>query len=705
MAQPPAEWHDKDTGELCFTAAWQAVLQTHGPHTAVVMGGQHLTYNELDRLATSLKTSGDYTLIDGRGSDWLVCAIGAWLSKSTVIFFDGELDNPPHTNQSLPPIPELSHALFFTSGTTGDPKPIIRSTEFALSEAWTLAQDLSLSADSTAVCLIKPWFGAMTKHVLGLLLTGVTQRFSLPTARDAIIPEQSALYGTPSQILQTSAELEWHLISITGEYLTQHLADALAERVTDNGYVYDALGSTECGVIARRWLHKAALRRLPQNFTGEPLPGKEIHIDEHQKLSVDAYGSGPQFTGDIASKAEGKIILLGRSSNLRKVHGLWVDATPLLNALRSHSEVIMARLQPRANEIGQPVADVCLAPGASLKALETGLLPLLSDLRLFPQLRHVAVNTELSSTGKARMTDRVIDFCEPERLSDSTAKVLLGHYPVSKTSPIWNTPIESLGLDSLDITELSLSLEREISYPLADQILRSDTLQQIASTHLLHDADPFVFRQLGNASATLEIICLGKSLAHLQEPYGHHCSFQFTPALRAKNKAYTLSGLAQAIIDTNEDALNEPKMRIVVGFSIEALLAAELAYQLENSGVSVTGVFLLDPPDARRQAWLKIRRRLLGSLPQRFASSVHQSQREARRSAIALQPARRLKANTLLLHRADTKLTKSISSAALTAYSIPFSKHKGLVSENEGRAAWRSQFDKWIDEVTTSGNA
>ena len=705
MAQPPAEWHDKETGELCFTAAWQAALQTHPARIAVVMGEQHLTYNELDRLATSLKTSSDYTLIDGRGSDWLVRAIGAWLSKSTVVFFDGELDHPPHTNQTLPPIPGLSHALFFTSGTTGDPKPIIRSSEFALSEAWTLAQDLSLSTDSTAVCLIKPWFGAMTKHVLGLLLTGVTQRFSLSAAGDPIIPEKSALYGTPSQILQTSPELKWQVISVTGEYLTQHLADALTERLTDSGYVYDALGSTECGVIARRWLHKAALRRLPPNFTGEPLPGKKIHIDEHQQLSVDAYGSGPQFTGDIASKAGGKITLLGRSSNLRKVHGLWVEATTLLNALRSHSEVIMARLQPRTNEVGQPVADVCLAPGASLKALETDLLPLLSDLRLFPQLRHVAENTELSSTGKTRMTDKVIDFREPERISDSTAKILLGQHAVSYESPIWSTPIESLGLDSLDITELTLSLERATSYPLTDQILRSDTLRHISTTHLQRGADPLVFRQLGNASAHLEIICLGKSLTHLQEPYGHHCSFQFTPALRAQDKAYTLIGLAQAIIAANEGVLSKPKMRIVVGFSIESLLAAELAYQLENSGVLVAGVFLLDPPDARRQAWLKIRHRLLGSLPQKFASSVHHSQREVRRSAIALQPARRLKANTLLLHRADTKFTRSISSAALTAHSIHFSKHKGLVSEDEGRAAWRSQFDKWIDEVTASGNA
>lgn len=700
MAKPPTEWRDKETGNLCFTAAWQAVLQTHGTHTAVVIGDQHLTYNQLDRLATLFKTSSNCTSIDGRGNDWLARAIGAWLSKSTVIFFDGELENPPHTNQTLPPIPELSHALFFTSGTTGDPKPIIRSTEFALSEAWTLAQDLSLSEASTAVCLIKPWFGAMTKHVLGLLLTGITQRFSLSTGRDPIVPEQSVLYGTPSQILQTSAGLQWRVVSITGEYLTQHLADALAERVTDDGYVYDALGSTECGVIARRWLHKAELKRLPPNFSGEPLPEKEIHIDEHQQLRVDAYSSGPHFTGDIASKAEGKITLLGRSSNLRKVHGLWVDATPLLNALRSHSKVIMARLQPRANDGGQPVADVCLAPGASLEALETELLTQLSDLRLFPQLRHVAMSNELGSTGKSRMTDRVIDFCEPKRLSDSTAKVLLRQLRVSDNCPIWNTPIGSLGLDSLDITELTLSLERATSYPLTDQILRSDTLRHISTTHLRRGADPLVFRQLGNPSAHLEIICLGKSLTHLQGQYGHHCSFQFTPALRAQEKSYTLSGLAQDIIDANEDVLSEPKIRIVVGFSIEALLAAELAYQFENSGVSVTGVFLLDPPDARRQAWLKVRRTLLGSLPQRFASSVHQSQREVRRSAIALQPARRLKANTLLLHRAGTMPTESISSPVFTADSIAFSNHNGLVSKDEGRAGWRSKFDRWIDDFT-----
>jgi len=699
MAKPPASWYDQASGELSFSAAWQTVLDMHGGRTAVIIGKQSVTYCQLHEQAASFQTNECCTPINGRADDWLARAIGAWLSGSTVIFFDGDLKKPPHRSIPLPIIPEQSHALFFTSGTTGTPKPIVRSTEFALTEAWLLAEDLKLTQDSTAVCLIKPWFGAMTKHVLGLLLTGVAQRFSLPTASNSESVEYSVLYGTPSQVLQTSARLQWDVISITGEYLTQNLADALTQRLTNGGVVYDALGSTECGVIARRWLSKDALKCLPTDFQGASFPHKAICVDEKQRLSVDAYGSGSHLTGDIATMDDGKITLQGRASSLRKLHGLWVDATPLLAVLRADNDITMAHLQSRANELGQLVVDVCLTPDMSLKALETKLFQQLPDLRLFPQLRQVAINPELSATGKSRMTDEVIDVCEPERLSESIAKALLGTRLISEMSPVWGAQLDSLGLDSLDINELAVSLERELSYPLTDQILKSDTLSQIASGLVRRENNPIFFRQLGSASAPLEVICLGKSLTHIYDGLEGDCSFQFTPALRAQDKAYTLESLALDIIQGNEHVLKKQKVRVIAGFSVEALLAAELAFQMQNLGLSVSGVFLLDPPGYRRKRWLKLRQRLFGSLPHKFSSSTRRVQREVRRDAIALQPTRHIESKTLVLERAENWPGQWVSSDELTVESIAYSSHNGLVSEEKGRASWRPAFDQWIHKL------
>lgn len=692
-------WYDSSTGALSFAEAWQTVLQTHGNSAAAILGDTSFSYKELDRRASAFRTHESHVFINGQEKDWLMQAVGAWLSNSTVIFFDGKLKHPPQRTLPLPPIPKGSHALFFTSGTTGSPKPIVRSTEFALTEAFMLAQDLNLPEGSVTVGLIKPWFGAMTKHVLGLLLTGKTQRFSLLDATDALQSKPVGLYGTPSQVLLTDCTVDWQIISITGEDLTQNLANALNQRLSNNGRVYDALGSTECGVIARRWLNKEALRQIPASFKGEPFPGKTISINEDQQLCVDAYGNGLHVTGDIAAISEGQVTLLGRSSSLRKVHGLWVDATPVMTALRLQSDVIMANLQARANEHGQLVIDVCLTPKLSLKALETALFQQLPNLQLFPQLRHKAKAPQLSATGKSRMTDTLLEACDPERLCESVAKALLKQRVVSKTSPIWKTSLEELGLDSLDVSELALVLEREKGQLLTDQILRSDTLDQIVARLTRDERDALVFRQLGNAAAPLEIICLGKSLAHLSDSIGFNCSFQFSPALRAQSEAYTLSKLAQDLIETNHAVLATDKVRVVVGFSIEALWAAEVTFQLQEAGLQVAGIFMLDPPDGRRQALLKLRSTLLGSLPLKLKRTLRGSQREVRRNAIAQQPARRLRTPALLIQRTEARPTRGLLNDQLIVAPVDYPNHKGLVTEPEGRAAWYTRFDQWFTEL------
>lgn len=693
-------WYDKSTGRLSFIEAWRTVLQTHRDCAAIILDDSSFSYEELDRRANSFRTNDSRVFINGQENDWLLRAVGAWLSDSTVIFFDGQLKHPPQRALPLPPIPKGSHALFFTSGTTGSPKPIIRSTEFALTEAFMLAQDLNLPEGSVTVGLIKPWFGAMTKHVLGLLLTGKTQRFSLLNPNDTLQCKPLGLYGTPSQVLQTDSSLDWQIISITGEDLTQNLARALNQRLSDNGRVYDALGSTECGVIARRWLNKETLRQIPASFKGEPFPGKTLCINEDQQLCVDAYGNGLHVTGDIATMSEGQVTLLGRSSSMRKVHGLWVDATPVMTALRLNSDVIMASLQARTNEQGQLVIDVCLTSKLSLKALEIALFQQLPNLQLFPQLRHMAKAPQLSATGKSRMTDTLLEVCDPERLSESVAKVVLMKRAVSQTSPIWKTSLEDLGLDSLDISELTLALEREKGQLLTDQILMSDTLDQIVARLTGSEGNPLVFRQLGNAAAPLEIICLGKSLAHLSDSIGLSCSFQFSPALRAQSEAYTLSGLAQDLIETNHAVLAADKMRVVVGFSIEALWAAEVAFQLQDAGLPVAGILMLDPPDGRRQALLKLRRTLFGSLPLNFKRTLSRFQREVRRNAIGQQPARHLSSPALLIQRTEASPTRGLSADQLVVAPVDYPNHKGLVTEQEGRAAWHPHFDQWLTELT-----
>ena len=174
--------------------------------------------------------------------------------------------------------------ILFSSGSTAAPKLLVRGWRQALAEADAYAARLDLPPGSEAQMLVKPWFGAATKHLLAGLLQGWCQSFDPVglTDRDLGRPG-GVLYATPTQLLQLGAappgqgRFAW--ISITGEACGSGLWPLLQSWAIPTGLCLNALGATETGVIAEQVLPLAADW---QPFVGCPAPGKRIElVDDH----------------------------------------------------------------------------------------------------------------------------------------------------------------------------------------------------------------------------------------------------------------------------------------------------------------------------------------------------------------------------------------------------------------------------------------
>ena len=693
----PQAWYDKLSGQPCFRAAWAATVARYGEVTAWWRDGEPISYRTLHEWAIALQTSSSPVWIDGNHTDWLAQALACWLEGKAVLFYDGTCSRPALSPRQAASLPTGTHAIYFTSGTTGEPKPVVRSTTFALREAWAYAQDLSLPSGRTAVALVRPWFGALTKHSLGMLLSGTAQAFA--KSSNLADSDASVLYCTPSQAQRIGAVQRWDVISLTGEPVSNQHRKGLSDMLAPNGWILDALGSTECGVIARRWINPDSLSRELGNFVGEVLPGKLVSVDEDKRLTVTLFEGTPLFTGDLAVLRDRKIELLGRASALRKAHGVWYDSTPLLRALRVHPDIMHAELAPEATDQQQLVVRIACPKTLTLTTLESWLLEALSDLWLFPVIERFGEDTVLGPTGKRQLCGPASDVTQPRSLAELVADIVLGEIALPDDAKVTNLRFDALGVDSLDFVSVAMELEARTGVDVSETLLLSDTPRTVRRRLGNPSTNPFGFHQLANGSGTRELLCLGRSLASTQSELDPMISFQLSPCLRTQSSRYTLAHLARQLLVNNPSLQQVNRPRLVVGFSLDAVLAIELAFALETSGIPVSGVLLLDPPTRKRRSWLRKRTPLLGEwLTMRWFRNRTSFSRELRRRAIARQPTRRLQAPVTVLHRGAAECCWLDEQTAIHYVGLEDVPHKALIENPTARAHWLVYFRQWSEE-------
>jgi len=681
--------------DACFAEIWQHTVKQFKDQIAIVDQRGHHAYQDLALEAETLSVATNaegFVPIDGSQSNWLVYALAAWCRGLPVMFYSPEDPDPANGIKANITPDASTHAVFFTSGSTGQPKAVLRSNALALYEAQCYAQDLTLSGEVTALCLVKPWFGAMTKHVLGCLLNGVRQCFSVEHLDTTMM--QSLVYGTPSQVTQLPSTLAWDLISLTGEPVNASQLPALRARLTTNGVVHDALGATECGVIARRWVSSSDLTQLAQGFNGAVLAGKKLSVDDQGALSVALPGQTPLATGDLVRIDGDHLTLRGRISALRKVHGRWIDATPLLQTARSLPFLSHVELAPESDSAGRLHLNVIAHPPQSADSVLKSIFLSLDNLQLLPVVTVYKDEPLLGKTGKRRIKDLTPAQTGVSEPFATSLAALFIQWGASLPADKRGRSLAELGLDSLDITALAAALQQQSGEALAERLTAHDTLAHVMT--LLSGSNPI--REWGQSDAHDCLICLGRGMSLGINQTDQPLRIIYHPGVRSEAAPFELDDMARAIADyVGRQNITDHSSLKIAGFSLDAVLAVEVCYRLELQGIAPQGLFLLDPPTAHRRRWQYWRYRLLGRLLLQLLPR-HSSKypKEWRRRIIARQPPRRLTTPVTvvsLFAKASPWLTRE---TAITQQQLPKTAHQALVRTDSGKDSWRRFFQLFL---------
>jgi acyl-coenzyme A synthetase/AMP-(fatty) acid ligase len=671
---------------LDWPVLWAKVVDEHADYPAIQLKDHSLSFGQLDRLAHVLASALANDIGNPRKAvvavptdrpDFLTAFIALWELGSTIVPYSSHtLVNEPALrklidsfvdvwlNDQYSPIasrPRKSsnpriinfpdetphHAIFFTSGSTGGVKGVLRGWRQALYEAGQYAATLGLRPGLRNVMLLDPIFGASTKHLIGSLLMGCSQSFPrLHGGGDKPI-NGHVIYGTPSHFLGHSPNLDqcsgFAWVSLTGEAPNQSTLSAASRFLSPEGKILNAFGGTEFGVAINEtispWQENMRIRTLlphkcllilddrdqvvPDGTSGR------LAVFSHQlaegyialngnlnsacfgRFQKHLNGSSQVFTGDIAVKDnQGSVIIQGRENAMVKYRGKWLDTTPLRDLLSQQAQIkeFVLDRDPETDKL-----KVCIVPATHADRSQLILMCENMSHRLGGQATGLGSanyflidNINRNRNGKMDLqwlsTATMVPLVSlPRSASDDILDYLI-HGVSAVSNDFAGLSIHAQGLDSIEILQLAIKLERYSKSPVDLSVFMED--RPISS--LRNE----IWRKIGRSTWPLElgmieskrvmlwfgfagITAVRQEFSSKSRILYFDCdlSINLDPPSKTANIESIVKSQLECCIETIESA----NSIMVGGFSYGALVAHEATHQLEQLSMPVDQVILLDP--------------------------------------------------------------------------------------------------------------
>ncbi len=652
---------------LDWNLLWQEAVGRFGKSPCLRLRDRWLSFRELDEesehLASMLCTNpswrrGALVLLPVKGEEFFTKLLAVWCAggvavpckddavvgnarpEGSVDFIWGE--GMPVAAGSRIGLPSSEwHAIYRTSGSTGEPRAIVRGWRQALYEAGHYAAVLGLRAGMDCTLLIHPTFGASTKHFLGCLLSGCRQ--SVPSVTGTSISGGDLLYATPSQIQARESELNsgrcFDQISLTGEPCSSKGWEVIRAISSPGAKCLNALGGTETGVLINSLSDIDSTGFEPGSLCGNGLPGKRLtvvgddgaplpsgtpgHLLVESEWIAEGYlepawegdagfhpfenkGTTRLFlTGDVVVEEEGRFRHLGRSGSMIKHRGEWLDTGPLRSALQGEG-VDRFHLDRSGESVGLRVWIPMEHPDRELlKQIAAGLVKRLGESPLLPEMLLAITEFPLNAHGKTDLRELArlagTDEVFSERISSRIRRIAEAIVSGEWDSLILKGALRigDLELDSLSLHELLLEIERLMGNPISRWKITPATL--LAEITVAGNDHAKAFTRLDAAVGAPVLLWMGDGVTGIRHELGKrvrilHWNVSAFPGAEGTEGVTSLRELSQRMIGMADSA--DLSGRIVIGgFSAGAVLAHEASLVLADRGTPPEGVLLLDPPD------------------------------------------------------------------------------------------------------------
>lgn len=319
----------------------------------------------------------------------------------------------PLANPGLAITPETPSAIFYTSGSTGQPKGVVRTHRFFLHRVWLETYFDQITVNDRLSQLVSASFGASIGATFSALLNGATIclydlrqngldafRQWLHQAGITSLQLPVALYR---QWRETLTEHDFfpqlRLIIPTGQLFRSDV-ERLWQHFPATCRLISRYSSTEAGMVCRMVIHPDTVIQSAIVPVGYPLPDKAVSL-------LDEAGQ-PVGVGQV-----GEIVVRSRYLSI----GYW--RRPALTNQAFSTAPDQEQYLYHTGDLGRMSADGCLEfigrkdDQVKIRGYRVEPGAIVAALHCLPTIRAAAVSVDETSAGEKRLIAYLVSSCKP----------------------------------------------------------------------------------------------------------------------------------------------------------------------------------------------------------------------------------------------------------------------------------------------------